>query len=339
MGTARKRSEELDRLRRELAALRRRRSVKVALAATASLRRAAVSLRTTAHLPRRAARSIRGRLRQRRLRASPEAEQALIAALSTDPGPSTPERGPLVSIVILNRNGREHLERCLAAVATTAYRDIEIIVVDNGSTDGSAELVMGLDLPFPVRVVRNRENRSFSDANGQGVALASGELVCFLNNDVDPITPHWLGFMVETMLARQAVAVGARLIYPRHRGGARAGSKLPDLSLQHAGVGFDRSKAVPLARVIGAGDDALAPWAAQVEDRPALTAACLLVRLDAFREVGGFSSRNTTTASRMSTCASSCARPAAGSCTTAGPSCGITNRPHEPPIDPCSRPG
>ncbi|HEY8637257.1 MAG TPA: glycosyltransferase [Candidatus Limnocylindrales bacterium] len=234
-------------------------------------------------------RSLRRRLHQRRLRASPEAERALIAALSTDPGLSIPDRGPLVSIVILNRDGREHLERCLGAVATTAYRDIEIIVVDNGSTDGSAELAMGLDMPFPVRVIRNRDNRSFSDANGQGVAVATGELICFLNNDVDPIDPHWLGYMVETMTARQAVAVGARLIYPRHRGGARAGTNLPDLSLQHAGVGFDRSKPVPLARVIGAGADALGPSATEVEDRPALTAACLLVRLDAFRQVGGFS--------------------------------------------------
>ena len=259
------------------------------MAASSRLRRLVTSTRRIPRLPRRAVRSIRRRLGQRRLRASPAAEQALIAALSTDPSLSTPERGPLVSIVILNRNGREHLERCLTAVAATAYRDIEIIVVDNGSTDGSAELAMGLDLPFPLRVVRNRDNRSFSDANGQGAALARGELICFLNNDVDPITPQWLGDMVETMMSRQAVAVGARLIYPRHRGGARAGSNHPDLSLQHAGVGFDRSKAVPLARVIGAGGDAIAPWAARVEDRPALTAACLLVRLDAFREVGGFS--------------------------------------------------
>jgi len=82
-------------------------------------------------------------------------------------------------------------------------------------------MATALELPFPMRVVRNLENRSFSAANGQGVAVATGELVCFLNNDVDPITPHWLGYMVETMMARQAVAVGARLIYPRHRGGAR----------------------------------------------------------------------------------------------------------------------
>jgi GT2 family glycosyltransferase len=289
MGAARRRTEELDRLGRELETLRRRRSVRLALAAAANVRRLIASARGIPRLPRRAVRSVRRRLRQRRLRASPEAELALIGVLSTDPGPPTPVRGPLVSIVILNRNGREHLERCLTAVATTAYREIEIIVVDNGSTDGSVEMATALELPFPVRMVRNRENRTFSAANGQGVALATGELVCFLNNDVDPITPHWLGYMVETMMARQAVAVGARLIYPRHRGGARAGSKLPDLSLQHAGVGFDRSEPVPLARAIGAGDDALAPWAAEVEDRPALTAACLLVRVDAFRGVGGFS--------------------------------------------------
>ena len=92
------------------------------------------------------------------------------------------------------------------------------------------------------------------------------------------------------MAARQAVAVGARLIYPRHRGGARAGQNHADLSIQHAGVGFDRSKPVPIGRVMGAGEDALVPWAAEVADRPALTAACLLVRLDAFRAVGGFSS-------------------------------------------------
>lgn len=199
------------------------------------------------------------------------------------------DHGPLVSIVILNRNGREHLERCLGAVASTTYRDVEIIVVDNGSTDGSPELAESFELPFPIRIIRNDRNRSFSDANAQGVEVAAGTLICFLNNDVDPITDDWLGYMVETMLDREAVAVGARLIYPRHRGGVRAGSDLPDLSLQHAGVDFDRAKAVPLGRVIGAGVDAVAPWAAEVEDRPALTGACLLVRVDAFHEVGGFS--------------------------------------------------
>ena len=288
MAAARRRNLELDRLGRELATLRRRRSVRLALASTAVLRRLVISLRGIVRIPRRAMRLVRRGLGQRRLRASTEAERALIATLSTDRDASTPERGPLVSIVILNRDGREHLERCLRAIATTAYRDIEIILVDNGSTDGSADLAQGLELPFPLRTVRNRDNRSFSDANGQGVALAKGEMICFLNNDVDPITPHWLGFMVETMSSTGAAAVGARLIYPRHRGGPRAGSKLADLSLQHAGVWFDRTEAIPIPRVIGAGDDPLSAAAGAVVDRPALTAACLLVSRAAFDAVGGF---------------------------------------------------
>ena len=78
-------------------------------------------------------------IRQRDLRASPADESALVAALRAALPASTVERGPLVSIVILNRDGREHLERCLGAIATTTYRDIEVIVVDNGSTDGSPE--------------------------------------------------------------------------------------------------------------------------------------------------------------------------------------------------------
>jgi GT2 family glycosyltransferase/glycosyltransferase involved in cell wall biosynthesis len=291
--TRRTNAAELDRVRRELRAFKRHRSVRYALAASVAWERiAALARRVPPGVRRRIGRvrrRIAERARQPGLRASPAAEAALVATLRAAlPAPAL-DRGPLVSIVILNRDGRNHLERCLAAVATTSYRDVEVIVVDNGSTDGSPELAESFELPFPIRVIRNATNRSYSEANGQGVAVATGQLICFLNNDVDPITDDWLGYMVETITSGQAVAVGARLIYPRHRGGARAGSKHPDLSLQHAGVDFDRSRAVPRARVIGAGGDAVAPWAARVQDRPALTAACLLVRLDAFYQVGGFS--------------------------------------------------
>lgn len=244
-------------------------------------------------LPRRMARSVRGRGREwfrvRALRATPAAELALIEALERTLPPPTFEGGPLVSIIILNRDGLEHLERCLSAVATTAYRDIEIVVVDNGSSDGSPEFAEGYDMPFPLKVIRNTENRTFSDANRQGVDVANGSLICFLNNDVDPITEGWLGYLVETMTTTGAVAVGARLVYPRHRGGRRAGTHFADLTVQHAGVEFDRTAAIPMPLVIGAGEDPLAPAAVAIEERPALTAACLLVDRYAFEDVGGFS--------------------------------------------------
>ena len=195
-----------------------------------------------------------------------------------------------MSIVILNRDRRVLLERCLAALARTTYRDVEVVVVDNGSTDGSAEFAEGLSLPFPLRVIRNEENRSFSDANDQAVAVVRGELLCFLNNDVEPITDDWLGYMVETLTTTDAVAVGARLVYPASRGRKRGGAHHDDLTLQHRGVAFDRTEAVPLPVALGAGEDPRAADAIAILDRPALTAACLLVRKAAFDAVGGFGS-------------------------------------------------
>jgi len=287
------RSAEIKAVRRELGQLRRRRSVRIVLAVSARMRPIVGAVQTLITTPRRAARSIRRRVRERAsrgVRASPAAERELIAAIRRDLAPAALDHGPLVSVVILNRDGRSHLERCLRAVASTAYRDVEVVVVDNGSTDGSADLAERLEMPFPVKVIRNEDNRSFSEANGQGVAVATGDLICFLNNDVDPITEHWLGYLVETLTTTTgAAAVGARLLYPRHRGGPRAGARFDDLTLQHRGVAFDRSAPIPMPLVIGAGEDPLAPAAATVEERPALTAACLLVSRTAFETVGGFS--------------------------------------------------
>jgi GT2 family glycosyltransferase/glycosyltransferase involved in cell wall biosynthesis len=291
--TRRSTTDELSRVRGELRALNGRTSVRVAVAAAdeagGAYRLARRIRRGVWRRVKAAPRKIRERVQQRNLRATPAAEAALVEALRASLPATTIDHGPLVSIIILNRDGREHLERCLTALASTAYRDLEVIVVDNGSSDGSAELAESFRMPFPLRLVRNKSNRSFSEANGQGVALAGGELLCFLNNDVDPITDQWLGYMVETLQDRDATAVGARLIYPSHRGGTRAGKTLSDLSIQHAGVDFERVKGMPVARAVGAGEEALVPWAGEVVERPALTAACLLVRRDAFEQVGGFS--------------------------------------------------
>jgi GT2 family glycosyltransferase len=181
------------------------------------------------------------------------------------------------------------LKRCLPALARTTYRDIEVIVVDNGSSDGSADLVESMSLPFPVRVIRNSDNRSFSEANGQGIAVAAGTLLCLMNNDIEPITEGWLGSMVRTLERTGALAVGARLIYPADRDSPRGGRRYADLSLQHRGVDFDRTAPVPMPRPMGPGTDPLSPAALAVEDRVALTAACLLVSRDAYESVGGMS--------------------------------------------------
>ncbi len=197
--------------------------------------------------------------------------------------------GPLVSILVLTRNGRHHLERMLPALAASTYRAFEVVVVDNGSDDGSVELLRSYDGGFPLKLVENRENASFSVGNNQALAEAAGELVLLLNNDIYPATPGWLGRMVDTLEERDAAAVGARLIYPRRPDLDNAGDEVhPDLTLQHRGVHFDGGvDGVARGRNLGAGEDALSAEAAAVREIPAVTAACMLVRTATMEAVGG----------------------------------------------------
>ncbi len=226
---------------------------------------------------------------ERRTRATAAEEARMVERLAATMPATALASGPLVSIVMLNRNGVHHLRRCLPALSRTAYRDLELVVVDNGSADGSLEVLEAWRPPFPVRVLRNSANTTFSEGNNQGIAAASGEFVLFLNNDVEPIAPGWLGCLVETAREPGVAAVGARLVYPRRSAEPRDGLRFPDLSLQHGGVHFAMDGGVPMPVPSGAGDDARAPWACAVRESPALTAACLLVRRSELDAVGGFS--------------------------------------------------
>jgi len=95
----------------------------------------------------------------------------------------------LVTVVVVNWDRRELLRACLGSLAAQTFRDGEVIVVDNGSRDGSAEMV---EREFPaVRLIRNSENRGFCAANNQGIAAARGRHVALLNNDAEA-DPRWI---------------------------------------------------------------------------------------------------------------------------------------------------
>jgi len=84
--------------------------------------------------------------------------------------------------VVVNWNRKELLCACLDSLKRQAEAAFEVIVVDNGSADGSAEMAAA---EFGVRVIRNRENRGFCAANNQGIAAAQGEFVALINNDAE----------------------------------------------------------------------------------------------------------------------------------------------------------
>ncbi len=224
------------------------------------------------------------------LRATAEQEREMRERLAGVLTASERTGGPVVSIVIPTRNGLGHLQRLLPALERLAYRDLELVVVDNASTDGTLAYLEGLDARFPVRLVRNQENASFSVANNQGVAASSGELLLLLNNDIEPAGVHVLGHMVDRLLSdASTAAVGARLIYPR-RDGPRRGPlhSHVDLSLQHRGIDFRMDAGRLVARNLGGGEDPLGPAASTATTVPGVTAACLLVRRTSYDAVGGF---------------------------------------------------
>ncbi|MGO9434492.1 MAG: glycosyltransferase family 2 protein [Terracidiphilus sp.] len=92
-------------------------------------------------------------------------------------------------MIIPNWNGKQFLEDCLSSLRRQTFRDFETILVDNGSTDGSAEFVRE---QFPeVKLLALPENLGFTGGNSTGYERAQGNLVVLLNNDTEA-HPKWL---------------------------------------------------------------------------------------------------------------------------------------------------
>jgi GT2 family glycosyltransferase len=106
--------------------------------------------------------------------------------------------GPLVSIVIVNYNGKIFLKKCLTSVLKTNYPNIEVIVVDNGSTDGSPELLRSFASDSEIKVILSETNLGFAGGNNVGIELATGDYVVFLNNDTT-VEPNWINELVRVL--------------------------------------------------------------------------------------------------------------------------------------------
>jgi GT2 family glycosyltransferase len=104
---------------------------------------------------------------------------------------------PLFSVVILNWNGRHLLEECLPAIRSQTFRDFEMIVVDNGSTDGSVDWVKER-WAETVSTVALSSNLGFAGGNNAGIRLARGRYVILLNNDT-AVDPGWLAALADAV--------------------------------------------------------------------------------------------------------------------------------------------
>ncbi|NQU27554.1 MAG: glycosyltransferase family 2 protein [Candidatus Marinimicrobia bacterium] len=101
---------------------------------------------------------------------------------------------PLISIIVLNYNGKQFLKECFDSLLAATYQQVELLMVDNASTDDSVEYIQR---NYPqVKVVNSGGNIGYSAGNNAGIAEAAGKYVLLLNNDIE-VTPGWLEPIIE----------------------------------------------------------------------------------------------------------------------------------------------
>jgi GT2 family glycosyltransferase len=178
------------------------------------------------------------------------------------------------TVVVPNLNGAHFLEPCLAALAQQTLPPSQVLVIDNGSTDGSVEFVRRR---FPeARLLTFVENRGFAAAMNAGITEATARFVAFLNNDA-VAEPTWLEELAACLVRHPAAAAATSKLLLANEPGR----------LDGAGDGLTRSF-LPYVRGHGQPDDGR--FGDEVEVFGASGAAALW-RASVLRQLGGFDER------------------------------------------------
>jgi GT2 family glycosyltransferase len=187
------------------------------------------------------------------------------------------------SLITLSYNKLACTRRCLSALITDSIVDApwEMIVVDNGSTDGSGgwcdmELVaLGAAHGVPVTVLHNPGNIGCSFSRNRAIAIARGEFLVFADNDITPRTRRWMPGLRDALAAvPKAGMVGAKMLYPWH-----------PYPIQCAGVGISKRGHVCFR---GRGESNDDPRFCRQEPVQCLISACLLIPAELIRRHGTF---------------------------------------------------
>ena len=117
---------------------------------------------------------------------------------------------PLVSVIVVNWNGRKTIRACLRSLVNLSYSNYEVIVVDNNSTDGSTEII---EKEFPeARLIGIRENLGFAPACNIGIRMAKGDYVALVTNDICA-DRMWLSGLLESFDSKKVGIVGGIIYY------------------------------------------------------------------------------------------------------------------------------
>jgi GT2 family glycosyltransferase len=184
-----------------------------------------------------------------------------------------------LSVIILTRNKQGYTQACLEGLLRTAGVELEAIVVDNGSTDGTVELLETMGPRFAragavLRTRLNPANLGCCTARNQGLAMATGAFCAFMDNDVTIADPAWGERLTAVLQCEpQAGLVSPKLTYPisPHR-------------IQCAGVGVSRTGRI-LFR--GRGEPRDAPEYNVRRACQALISACVVFPRSLYQQIGG----------------------------------------------------
>jgi GT2 family glycosyltransferase len=181
-----------------------------------------------------------------------------------------------VTAIIPTRNGAELLRTCVDGLRAASHTTSQTIVVDNGSDDPVTLSYLAELEQSGATVLRMPGPFNYSALNNAAVERATGQLLCFLNNDVEMLDPDWLAMLVHHAIKPDIGAVGARLLYP-------------DGTVQHAGVFTGIGGGAAHAhRFQRANDPGYFERARLPQRVSAVTGACMVVARDKFLAVGGF---------------------------------------------------
>lgn len=193
-----------------------------------------------------------------------------------------PTPPPLVSIIVLTRDKYSLLHQCIESILQlTTYENYEILIVDNDSTDiQTLDYLKKLENHANIRIYRDPQPFNYSALTNNAVKYAKGSFLCFLNNDIQVISPDWLNEMCSLALQPSIGAVGAALFYPNE-------------TLQHGGIIVGGGGIASHAhRKFPRKDPGYMSRKASRSNFSAVTAACMVVKTDVFQKMGGLNEQD-----------------------------------------------
>ncbi len=169
----------------------------------------------------------------------------------------------MVSVIIVNFNGRKYLEDCLKSLMKIDYKHFEIIIVDNNSTDDSIEFVKR-NYPSAI-IIKLDKNYGFAEPNNIGAKNAKGDFLLFLNNDTE-VEPDFIGEMVKVLQEDSKIAICQSLLLKPNGQVDSSGDFIDTLGRCYS----SKDKAKEVKKILSA------------------RAASMMIRKESFWDLGGF---------------------------------------------------